>query len=576
MHRDLFRATTRRLGLALQGPSLDTAAGLHGHSSTFDNGVSIVGSSRFPLLTRALTNVQTRRRAYRATQSARPAVTVQCPLKILDLCPGPGVRFPVPDMDDAGLCACAGDARASRTTLHIFAFFPRSQHIPCPQSVEVTKIKHPPSVPSASVLAPHLPRARPHYLPRPHPRPGLGPRLPQDAIPSVRGGCLRPPQAPHCRFHRRSYTSIPPRSTPPICATTSDLRTTAGSSVFPRLSVPVAVHTSPTLIILLLHFIILTISPRYLGLSRVLPALHFQPQTYVDLLILSHAALIQSTVTRFEVEDLRDGPRNTRYVARSIYSKSNLPFVASLVMKSQTGHRVCVSSVYFHHEKNTGDPVKYGRSREGFSQLVDDPSLAIERQTFEGLNSDQLELDDENKTLVVITHNRDRVPQSHGFNIAFKDRGSRLRRPAIRIDPERSQLLGSSVVLRYRTNSDDFGPRGGGLSGFPLGHFGSMRRRRLTGAEIGVWRLRRRTVQGAQTQSSGVGPGAGKSVDDALEDDAYLSIVTLEDFLAAIAMDENARSLGAIIDADKSAKTGKKLADLIAIEIQHCIGYKFI
>ncbi|KAJ7805591.1 hypothetical protein B0H14DRAFT_3771176, partial [Mycena olivaceomarginata] len=66
------------------------------------------------------------------------------------------------------------------------------------------------------------------------------------------------------------------------------------------------------------------------------------------------------------------------------------------------------------------------------------------------------------------------------------------------------------------------------------------------------------------------------SADDALEDDAYLSIVTLEDFLAAIAMDENARSLGAIIDADKSGKTGKELADLIAIEIQQCIGYKFI
>lgn len=66
------------------------------------------------------------------------------------------------------------------------------------------------------------------------------------------------------------------------------------------------------------------------------------------------------------------------------------------------------------------------------------------------------------------------------------------------------------------------------------------------------------------------------SINDALEDDDDLSIVTLEDFLAAIAMDENARSLGAIIDAEQTGKTGKELADLIALEIQHCIGYKFM
>jgi hypothetical protein len=90
--------------------------------------------------------------------------------------------------------------------------------------------------------------------------------------------------------------------------------------------------------------------------------------------------------------------------------------------------------------------------------------------------------------------------------------------------------------------------------------------------------LGKRATKKRQDPPKETGPSTlnAPSADDALEDDAYLSIVTLEDFLAAIAMDENARSLGAIIDADKSGKTGKELADLIAIEIQQCIGYKFM
>ncbi|KAJ7813856.1 hypothetical protein B0H14DRAFT_3477492 [Mycena olivaceomarginata] len=65
-------------------------------------------------------------------------------------------------------------------------------------------------------------------------------------------------------------------------------------------------------------------------------------------------------------------------------------------------------------------------------------------------------------------------------------------------------------------------------------------------------------------------------VEDDPEDDSYLSIVTLEDLPAAIAMDENARSLGALIDASAAGQTGKGLADTIALEIQQCIGYRFI
>jgi hypothetical protein len=65
-------------------------------------------------------------------------------------------------------------------------------------------------------------------------------------------------------------------------------------------------------------------------------------------------------------------------------------------------------------------------------------------------------------------------------------------------------------------------------------------------------------------------------IEDDPEDDSYLSIVTLEDFLAAIAMDENARSLGALIDASGAGQTVKGLADTIALEIQQCIGYRFM
>ncbi|KAJ6529553.1 hypothetical protein DFH09DRAFT_1093968 [Mycena vulgaris] len=57
--------------------------------------------------------------------------------------------------------------------------------------------------------------------------------------------------------------------------------------------------------------------------------------------------------------------------------------------------------------------------------------------------------------------------------------------------------------------------------------------------------LGKKQTKKTQDPSEETGPNA-PSVDDALEDDAYLSIVTLEDFLAAIVMDENARSLGAV------------------------------
>ncbi|KAJ7204151.1 hypothetical protein GGX14DRAFT_369028, partial [Mycena pura] len=91
--------------------------------------------------------------------------------------------------------------------------------------------------------------------------------------------------------------------------------------------------------------------------------------------------------------------------------------------------------------------------------------------------------------------------------------------------------------------------------------------------------LAKKATKKKQNSSEETGPSTVPDVpstNDAFEDDTDLSIVTLEDFLAVIAMDENARSLGAIIDAEQTGKMGKELADLIALEIQHCIGYRFI
>jgi hypothetical protein len=62
-------------------------------------------------------------------------------------------------------------------------------------------------------------------------------------------------------------------------------------------------------------------------------------------------------------------------------------------------------------------------------------------------------------------------------------------------------------------------------------------------------------------------------VEDDPEDDPYSSIATPEDPLAAIAMDENARSLGALIDASAAGQTGKGLADTIALEIHQVCNY---
>ncbi|KAJ7217987.1 hypothetical protein GGX14DRAFT_561334 [Mycena pura] len=82
--------------------------------------------------------------------------------------------------------------------------------------------------------------------------------------------------------------------------------------------------------------------------------------------------------------------------------------------------------------------------------------------------------------------------------------------------------------------------------------------------------LAKKTTKKKQNSSEETGPSTVPDVpstNDAFEDDTDLSIVTPEDFFAVIAMDENARSLGAIIDAEQTGKMGKELADLNALEI---------
>ncbi|KAJ7198183.1 hypothetical protein GGX14DRAFT_623560, partial [Mycena pura] len=55
-----------------------------------------------------------------------------------------------------------------------------------------------------------------------------------------------------------------------------------------------------------------------------------------------------------------------------------------------------------------------------------------------------------------------------------------------------------------------------------------------------------------------------------------LNITTVEDFLAAISMDEDCRTFGAFVDAAVLQKEGRNLADAIASEIFEAIGYRFI
>jgi hypothetical protein len=60
------------------------------------------------------------------------------------------------------------------------------------------------------------------------------------------------------------------------------------------------------------------------------------------------------------------------------------------------------------------------------------------------------------------------------------------------------------------------------------------------------------------------------------EDLDSLHITTIEDFLAAISMDEDCRTFGAFIDAAVLEKSGRELADAIAKEIFEAIGYRFM
>ena len=60
------------------------------------------------------------------------------------------------------------------------------------------------------------------------------------------------------------------------------------------------------------------------------------------------------------------------------------------------------------------------------------------------------------------------------------------------------------------------------------------------------------------------------------EDFDSLSITTIEDFLAAISMDEDCRTFGAFVDTSVLAKSGRELADAIAREIFEATGYRFM
>ncbi|KAJ6461783.1 hypothetical protein C8R45DRAFT_841955, partial [Mycena sanguinolenta] len=60
------------------------------------------------------------------------------------------------------------------------------------------------------------------------------------------------------------------------------------------------------------------------------------------------------------------------------------------------------------------------------------------------------------------------------------------------------------------------------------------------------------------------------------EDFDSLSITTIEDFLAAISMDEDCRTFGAFVDTSVLAQSGRELADAIASEIFEATGYRFI
>ncbi|KAJ7911797.1 hypothetical protein B0H13DRAFT_1875416 [Mycena leptocephala] len=68
-------------------------------------------------------------------------------------------------------------------------------------------------------------------------------------------------------------------------------------------------------------------------------------------------------------------------------------------------------------------------------------------------------------------------------------------------------------------------------------------------------------------------PTDGGNADEDLSD---LPQVTLEEFLAIIAMDENARSFAALVDTQILKSNGRSLADNIALEVLHCVGYTLI
>jgi hypothetical protein len=63
---------------------------------------------------------------------------------------------------------------------------------------------------------------------------------------------------------------------------------------------------------------------------------------------------------------------------------------------------------------------------------------------------------------------------------------------------------------------------------------------------------------------------------DVDEDSSDLCRVTLEEFLAIIAMDESARSFSALVDTQSRDLKGRPLADAIAKEVLHCVGYRFL